>query len=285
MLIDVNNLQFRYAGSSTPTLQDMTFHVERGEIFGFLGPSGAGKSTTQKILIGLLKHYQGIVQVFGRDLHTWGSEYYERVGVSFEFPNHYLKLTALENLQYFRSLYAGDTEDPYTVLEMVGLGNDGHKRVSQFSKGMRNRLTVARALLHQPELLFLDEPTSGLDPVHARQIKAVIQRKQADGTTIVLTTHNMTVADELCDRVAFIVDGAIQLIDTPRALKLRYGKRMVQVEYGSNGDRQCREYPLDGLGHNPAFLSVLRDHPIETIHTQETTLENIFVDVTGRSLA
>ena len=188
-------------------------------------------------------------------------------------------------MRYFRSLYRGETEDPQTVLEWVGLGNDGDKRVGQFSKGMRNRLTVARALLHKPELLFLDEPTSGLDPVHARSIKELIRRKQNEGTTIFLTTHNMSVADELCDRVAFIVDGMIQLIDAPRALKLRYGKRMVQIEYGINGERQQREYPIEGLGHNHDFLHTLQKHRIETIHTQETSLENIFIQITGRSLA
>ncbi len=285
MLIEVSNLNFTYAGSKQPALKDINFHIDRGEIVGVLGPSGAGKSTTQKILIGLLKNYQGHVRVFGRDLGTWEADYYERVGVSFELPNHYLKLTALENLRYFRALYRGETEDPQTVLEWVGLGNDGDKRVGQFSKGMRNRLTVARSLLHKPELLFLDEPTSGLDPVHARHIKDLIQRKKDEGTTIFLTTHNMSVADELCDRVAFIVDGVIQVIDTPRALKLRYGKRIVQIEYGVNGQRQRCEYPIEGLGHNRAFLHTLQNHRVETIHTQETTLENIFIEITGRSLS
>ncbi len=284
-MIDVNNLHFTYAGGTEPALKGVTFHIAKGEIFGLLGPSGAGKSTTQKILIGLLKDYEGHVTVFGRDLKAWGTDYYERIGVSFELPNHYLKLTALENLMYFRSLYAGATESPHTVLELVGLSEDSDKRLSQFSKGMRNRLNVARALLHKPELLFLDEPTSGLDPVNAWRIKEVIRQKKEEGTTIFLTTHNMTVADELCDRVAFIMDGTIKLIDTPRALKLKYGQRVVQIEYGMNGHRHCREYPLEGLGNNTDFLGLLRQETIQTIHTQETTLEDIFIAVTGRSLS
>ncbi|MBL8155951.1 MAG: ABC transporter ATP-binding protein [Anaerolineae bacterium] len=283
-MIEVKNLNFTYAGSTEPALKDINFGIEQGEIFGFLGPSGAGKSTTQKILIGLLKEYQGAITVMGRDLNTWGSDYYERVGVSFEQPNHFLKLTALENLTYFRSLYSGVTEDPQTLLEWVGLGEDGEKRVGQFSKGMRGRLTVARALINRPELLFLDEPTSGLDPVNARRIQELIRQKRDEGTTIFLTTHNMAVADELCNRVAFITDGAIQLIDTPRELKLRYGKRLVRVEYGINGTTKKSEFPLDELGNNLPFLDLLRREHVQTIHTQETTLENIFIKVTGRAL-
>jgi fluoroquinolone transport system ATP-binding protein len=189
-MIEVRNLQFVYAGTTQSALKGISFAIERGEIFGLLGPSGAGKSTTQKILIGLLKDYQGTVRVLGKDLKMWQSEYYEQIGVSFELPNHYLKLTALENLRYFQSLYSGVTDSPQQVLEMVDLAEDGDKRVSQFSKGMRIRLNVARSLLNKPKVLFLDEPTAGLDPVNAQRIKELIQRKKADGTTIFLTTHN-----------------------------------------------------------------------------------------------
>lgn len=284
-MIDVQDLNFTYVGEGKRALNDINFTVAQGEIFGFLGPSGAGKSTTQKILIGLLRGYEGKVSVMGRELNAWGADYYEQVGVSFEMPNHYLKLTALENLRYFRSLYSGATESAETVLEWVGLAEDGDKRVGEFSKGMRNRLNVARSLLNKPKLLFLDEPTSGLDPVNARRIKEVIQRVRDNGTTVFLTTHNMSVADELCDRVAFLLDGQINLIETPRALKLRYGRRIVQVEFGLNGARDCSEFPLDGLGENVAFFDLLRGQPVQTIHTQETTLEQVFIDVTGRSLA
>jgi fluoroquinolone transport system ATP-binding protein len=121
--------------------------------------------------------------------------------------------------------------------------------------------------------------------VNGRRVKELIQRRREEGVTVFLTTHNMALADELCDRVAFLVDGAIQLIDTPRALRLRYGRRVVRVEYGADGQRQSREYPLDGLGANDDFLLVLRGEHIQTLHTEETTLENIFIEVTGRSLA
>src|SRR2546429_4207009 len=174
-MIEVNDLSFTYAGSTKPALKHVDLQIARGEIFGFLGPSGAGKSTAQKILIGLLKSYQGTVTVFGRDLKAWRSDYYERIGVAFEQPNHYLKLTALENLAYFRSLYAGETEEPQTLLEMVGLADDGKKPVSQFSKGMGMRLNVPRALLIKPDFPFLDDPTPALTPEIALKFKDLLK--------------------------------------------------------------------------------------------------------------
>lgn len=284
-MIDVENLSFTYAKASEPAVEGLGFTVKRGEVFGFLGPSGAGKSTTQKILIGLLKEYRGTVSVFGKELSRWGSDYYERIGVSFEFPNHFLKLTAIENLTYFSSLYSGRTESPQALLEMVGLGEDGAMLVSQYSKGMKNRLSVARALLHDPELIFLDEPTAGLDPVNARRIKDLIRAQQRVGKTVFLTTHDMIIADELCDRVALIVDGQIKLIDAPRALRLRYGEPKVRVEYELNSHIERQEFALEGLGENALFLTVLREHKVQTIHTLEATLEDIFIQVTGRRLS
>ncbi len=283
-MITVKNLSFTYAGGHKPAIRNLNFVVEPGEIFGFLGPSGAGKSTTQKILNGLLKDYQGQISVLGKELNTWRADYYEHIGVSFELPNHYLRLTALENLNYFRSLYSGLTEDPKKLLEMVGLQEDGDTLVGQYSKGMRMRLNFVRALLHKPELLFLDEPTSGMDPVNAKLIKDLIQSLKDQGRTIFLTTHNMNVADELCDRVAFLVDGEIKLIDTPRALKVRHGQRRIQVEFGLNGQWQQQEFALDGLGRNPEFMNLLQRDDIQTIHTQETSLERIFIQVTGQEL-
>lgn len=283
-MIDVENLTFSYSGSDKRAVNSISFSIEEGEIFGFLGPSGAGKSTTQKILIGLLKNYEGLITILGKDLKSWGASYYEHIGVSFELPNHYQKLTALENLEFFRSLYSGMTENPKKLLEMVGLGDDANTKVSQFSKGMQMRLNFARALLNCPELIFLDEPTTGLDPVNARKIKDIIRDRKQQGCTIFLTTHNMTVADELCDRVAFIVDGSIPLIDSPRTLKIQKGERRVRVEYQTNQHTKQSEFSLEGLGDNEEFLTLLRNQPIETIHTQEATLENIFIQVTGRSL-
>lgn len=286
-MIKVKNLTYTYPSAKEETLHGLNFTIAEGEVFGFLGPSGAGKSTTQKILIGLLKEYGGQIEVMGREVSTWGQDYYEHIGVSFELPNHYLKLTALENLSYFRSLYSGETADPQAILKLVGLQDDADKKVSDFSKGMKVRLNVARGLLHKPKILFLDEPTSGLDPVNARKIKDLILDLQSQGTTVFITTHNMSVADELCDRVAFITAGSISVIDAPTRLKKQYGTRSVEVEYlnGSN-QMQSQAFPLDGLGANTDFINLLQvASRVETIHTQETTLENIFIEVTGQELS
>ncbi|RCJ24921.1 ATP-binding protein [Nostoc sp. ATCC 43529] len=283
-MILVQDLTFKYASSREPSVNSISFNVQQGEIFGFLGPSGAGKSTTQKILIGLLKGYRGDIEILGKDLKSWGSDYYEHIGVSFELPNHYQKLTALENLQFFSSLYSVPTEDPMKLLKMVNLAGDAHRRVSQFSKGMQMRLTFVRSILHRPELIFLDEPTSGLDPSNAYQMKEIIRELQSQGRTIFLTTHDMSVADELCTRVAFIVNGRIVLIDAPRELKLQRSERLVQVEYRAHGSVNSSEFPLDNLGKNEAFLDLLQTKQVETIHSKEATLEDIFVQVTGRRL-
>lgn len=283
-MINVNNLTFAYTGTNKPAIKDISFSVQPGEIFGFLGPSGAGKSTTQKILFRLLQGFQGSVSVFDRDLREWGYEYFEQVGVSFELPNHYTKLTARENLRYFGALYQGAVAKPEALLEMVGLLDDADMLVSQYSKGMKNRLSVARSLVNNPKLLFMDEPTAGLDPVNARKIKDLIKAQKEAGKTVFLTTHDMHIADELCDRVAFIVDGRLSLTDSPRELKLRYGKAEVRVEVGSNGTYEQRDFTLAGLADNAEFLKLLREGSVRTLHTQEATLENIFIQMTGRSL-
>jgi fluoroquinolone transport system ATP-binding protein len=284
-VIQTQSFRFTYPGAVRPAVRDLTFKVERGEIFGFLGPSGAGKSTTQNVLIGLLGGYEGSVTVLGRDLRSWNRSYYRKIGVAFEAPNHYLKLTARENLRLFAGLHGGETEDPDRLLDRVGLLDDADKRVGEFSKGMRGRLTLTRALLHRPELLFLDEPTAGLDPVTARRIRHVIRDARDAGATIFLTTHDMVTANELCDRVALIVDGQIAALDAPRALRLAHGQRIVRIEAISDGTRVSREFALDGLADNPQFIAHLRAGSVETIHTLETTLEDVFVQVTGRTLA
>jgi len=286
-MICVKDLDFTYPGAAAATLHGMNFELATGEIFGLLGPSGAGKSTTQKILMGLYKQYTGQIEVLGRELSTWGADYYEQIGVSFELPNHYLKLTARENLNYFRALYTTPTHDPETVLSWVSLLEHADQRVSAFSKGMKIRLNVARSLLHKPRLLFLDEPTSGLDPVNARKIKDLVLQLRAQGTTVFITTHDMMVADELCDRVGFVSNGKLALIDSPSALKKRYGQRQVQLEYRQQDDAEIQQasFALDGLGDNAEFLNLLKGAArLETLHSQETSLEQIFIEVTGEAL-
>lgn len=285
-VIRVRDLTFRYPKAPEPAIRGMEFTVGRGEIFGFLGPSGAGKSTTQKILIGLLRGHGGEVSVWGRGPVAWGSDYYQRVGVSFELPNHYQKLTGCENLRFFASLYDVPTLDPVALLDAVGLTADANTRVGKYSKGMQMRLTFARALINDPELVFLDEPTSGLDPVNARKVKNMVLDLKARGRTVFLTTHDMATANELCDRVAFVVDGRIVALDTPAELKIARGQRLVRVEYrGDNGRLDTADFPMDGLADDPAFHTVLRDHHVETIHSKEATLDDVFVETTGRQLS
>jgi len=284
-VIHVGSLTYAYPGASEPAVRDISFDVAEGEIFGFLGPSGAGKSTTQNVLIGLLDGWRGTVEVLGRAPREWGPEYYRRIGVSFEFPNHYLKLTARENLELFRTLHGGEAETVEAVMELVGLGDAIDRRVAEFSKGMKQRLTFARSLMHRPTVWFLDEPTAGLDPVNARRILEIVEERRAGGVTTFLTTHDMGVANELCDRVGFIVDGALEVVDAPKALRHRFGRREVEVTWADGGGAGSARFPLDGLGDDPRFLEILRGRAVESIHSQETTLEDVFIQVTGRSLS
>ncbi len=283
-MIEVKDLCFRYTKNSEDTINGISFKVNKGEIFGFLGPSGAGKSTTQNILIGILKDYRGSVKVLDRELREIKADYYEDIGVAFEFPNFYSKMTAMENLKFFKSLYKLEGEDILGLLDRVGLKEHANKRVASFSKGMKMRLNFCRAIMNKPEVLFLDEPTSGLDPVNAKTIKDLIKAKRAAGKTIFLTTHNMNVAEEICDRVAFIVDGRIMLIDSPRALKIKHGQRSVRVEYSSKGQTITKSFQLENIGNNREFFNTLKENEIERMHTQEATLEDIFIKVTGRRL-
>lgn len=284
-MIEAERLSFRYPKAKSDTLHSLDFHIAPGEIFGFLGPSGAGKSTTQAILTRQIHApFQGNVALLKRDLNEWGRELFNKIGVSFELPNHYLKLTARENLDLFSSLYDHPAYPAPKLLEMVGLKEDQNRRVEEFSKGMKMRLNFVRSFLHDPDLLFFDEPTSGLDPANARNIKDIILDFKARGKTIFLTTHNMNDADELCDRVAFLVDGKIKLIDSPGELKLRFGKKSLKVEYLQKNKIKEKSFDMKGLGENRKFLEILQKHEVRSIHTQEATLDEIFIETTGRRL-
>ena len=282
-MIKVSNLDFTYYKSSTHAVKSLNFDVNDGEIFGFLGPSGAGKSTTQKILIGLLDGYAGEISVAGKKLQQWNHSFYDHIGVCFELPNHYLKLSGYENLQFFSTFYNVPTRDPVELLQMVGLDVDANKKVEGYSKGMKMRLNFIRSLLHNPQILFLDEPTTGLDPMNARKIKDIILDQKKQGKTIFLTTHNMYDADELCDRVAFITEGEISIIDSPKQLKLQNGKRIVKVEY-MNGEPEQKEFDMDSIGTNSDFLNILKNNRLVSIHSEEATLDDVFIKVTGKRL-
>lgn len=282
-MFKVEKLSFSYPKNQSNTIKAISFEIKKGEIFGFLGPSGAGKSTTQKILIKLLDDYEGLITYDGKDLKLSRESFYEDIGVSFEMPIHFSKLTAAENIDFFKKLYKNQA-DTDALLKSVGLFEDKDKMVGEYSKGMKIRLNFVRAMLNNPKMLFLDEPTNGLDPVNAMVLKNLIKDYRANGGTVFITSHIMADIDQLCDRVAFIVDGEIKEIDSPRNLKIRYGKRMISVEYKENNHTETVYFEMDNLKDNQAFFEILKTKDIETIHTGETTLEEIFIKVTGVGL-
>ncbi|MEJ6951554.1 ABC transporter ATP-binding protein [Natronospora cellulosivora (SeqCode)] len=283
-VIKVKNLSFTYPGKKDETLKGFSFSIKKGEIFGFLGPSGAGKSTTQKIITGILKGFQGDVNILDQDISKVNNDFYENIGVSFEFPNLYLRFTARENLEYFASLYQVETEDPLKLLKIVGLADWADMRVEEFSKGMKMRLNFCRALLNKGDLIFLDEPTSGLDPANARIVKDIIKDLSRQGKTVFLTTHDMKAVEDVCHRVAFIVGGNIDIIDSPDNLKSKYGNKKLELRYKDGKEVKTESFDLPALGKNKDFWNLLQKHDAESIHSQEADLEEVFIKVTGRKL-
>lgn len=279
-MYQINNLTFKYPKSAENTIKGISFEIKEGEIFGLLGPSGVGKSTTQKILTKLLANYEGEILYKGEDLKSYGKSYYEEIGVGFEMPVHFSKLTAAENINFFKKLYKS-TIDTDELLKRVGLYEDRHKRVSEFSKGMKIRLNFVRAMLNNPKMLFLDEPTNGLDSHNARIIKEIIKEYREEGGTVLLTTHLMNDVDELCDRVAFMANGEIVEMDSPKNLKLKYGERRVEVEYREGEEIKKESFSLDTLKYDYNFINLIKTREILTIHSKEMTLDDIFIEVTG----
>lgn len=280
-MIKVDDLSFSYTDRNF--LQNINFEVEKGEILGFLGPSGAGKSTLQKILIGMITNYGGSVIVNGVESKRHSNKFYENIGVDFEFPSLYEKLTAIENLKYFGSLYSKKLLSIDELLESVGLENEANKRVSEYSKGMKSRLNFIKALLHNPDILFLDEPTSGLDPSNSKVMKDIILSEKSKGKTIILTTHNMLDATELCDRVAFIVNGKISALDTPHNLIMSKGAIKVRYTYFDNGEKTSECF-LNNTANDKNLNMLIKKNKLLSIHSSEPTLNDIFIEITGRNL-
>lgn len=282
-MITVKDLNFSY--TAHPFIQDINFSVENGEIFGFLGPSGAGKSTLQKILIGIIKNYCGSVMVHGREIKKIDNRFYEHIGIDFEFPSFYEKLSAKDNLDFFASLYSSKKRNINVLLDSVGLLQDANKKAGDFSKGMKSRLNFIKALVHDPELLFLDEPTSGLDPTNSRLMKDMILEEKKLGKTIILTTHNMEDAAELCDRVAFIVDGKVRALDTPHNLIMRKNATEIVYTYKEDDIEKAGSCPLTNTMNDLLLNQLITQNRILTIHSKEQTLGDVFMDITGRRLS
>ena len=282
-MIEVKDLTFSY-GKDKQALHGLDFTVEDGEIFGFLGPNGSGKSTTQKILTGILRGYGGRVSLFGEDrnnIHT--QDFFQKIGVLFEFPYLYANLSAIDNLHYFSSFYPKEQlRGAEELLEELEFKKDFLRRpVSSYSKGMRQRVSMARALISNPKLLFLDEPTSGLDPAGAVLFRRIIEKERQKGTTVFVTTHNMFDADLLCDRVAFLSNGNIVALDTPGNLKEQNSSRSIVVEYVYQGRREERTIEASELKAGIPFAC----DELISVHSQEPTLEDIFIRYAGRGLS
>jgi fluoroquinolone transport system ATP-binding protein len=234
-------------------------------------------------LTGLITNYSGSVVVDSIEVKRHSNSFYENIGVDFEFPSLYEKLTARGNLKFFASLYKKQVSIDL-LLSSVGLLPDADKKVAEFSKGMKSRLNFIKALVHDPSILFLDEPTSGLDPSNARLMKDIILAEKAKGKTIILTTHNMYDATELCDRVAFVVEGKIKALDSPHHLIMSQGASKVQYTYSQNGSEVIGEAALSKTSEDTLLMNLIKNDQVLSIHSSEPTLNDIFVDLTGRQL-
>ncbi|HPF42694.1 MAG TPA: ABC transporter ATP-binding protein [Bacillota bacterium] len=282
-MYEVKDLVFSYPKGKKKAVDGISLSVEEGTIFGLLGPSGAGKSTTQKILCKLLSGYSGSIIFRGKDLKEYDKSFYENVGVGFELPVHFNKLTALENLKFFASLYKKNA-DYEKLLTKLGLYDARNQMVGEFSKGMKIRLNLIRALVNDPEVLFLDEPTAGLDPANAKIVKDIILDCRKQGKTVFVTTHLMGDVEQLCDHVVFMNEGGITETSTVHDLKMKYGKREIIVGYYEGKSLKNRTFPMQGIGNNVDFANLIKEKEIDTIHSGETTLEDIFIKVTGGSI-
>ena len=280
--IKVEGLCFSYG--DIEAVKNVSFEVMPGEILGFLGPNGAGKSTTIKVLTGQMPPKSGRAEILGKEIGRDDPEIQAQIGVCFEEKNLYLNMTALENLDFFASLFGIKDADSMEILRRVGLAERAKDRVHSFSKGMRQRMMISRAFINKPSVLFLDEPTDGLDPVTSAAIRKTIKEEADRGAAVLLTTHDMFEADELSDRVAFINEGEIVALDTAENLKLKYGSRSVRVRL-RDGEGVAEEHIALDADDSSARLAELAASPdLMTIHTEEATLEAIFIELTGRRL-
>lgn len=281
--IIVDNIEYNYG--DIQAVKGITFTVKEGEIFGFLGPNGAGKSTTIKMLTGQIYPKNGKITVLGLDITKKSGKVQAQIGICFERTNLYEQMSAIENLELFADLYGVknfNADDLLTIVDLKGRGKD---RVSSFSKGMKQRLMVARSLINKPKILFLDEPTEGLDPTSADNIRNVILKERQRGATIFLTTHDMLEADKLSDRVAFIDDGEIIALDTPYNLKQKYGKRSMKAQITTEiGEIEDREISMDSENTAGEVHTLFDKEKVVTIHSKEASLEDIFIQITGKGL-
>jgi ABC-2 type transport system ATP-binding protein len=277
-MIDARELRRTF--NATEAVAGITFSVQRGEIFGLLGPNGAGKTTTIRMLTGQIDPTSGSATVAGCDVVKERQRLKERIGVVFEEQNLYERLSARQNLAFSCWIYGLPLKRADEVLDLVHLRDRAKEPVRTFSNGMKQRLMIARALLHRPTVLFLDEPTRGLDPIAAGEIRTAIERQAQEGMTILLTTHILEEADQMCRRVAFLNRGRIVANDTPRNLKLAHGTRTLVVTLGG---AQLSDVTLgmDDPRDQARLEEPLAQGNVRAIHSQEATLEDVFVEIAG----
>jgi len=278
-VIEVKNLTKVFGNKVV--LKDVTFEVKKGETFGFLGPSGSGKTTTIKILTSQLIHTKGDVTIFNESLQKKTTkDYLKKVGILTDNSTLYERLSVYQNLLLYCKLYEVSASRIDEVLEDVNLLSDKKTIVQKLSKGMRQRVVLARAFLHKPKILFLDEPTSALDPVNTKHIYKGLRKLNEQGTTIFLTTHDMNEAEELCDRVAFLHQGEIKLLDTPKNLRLKFSRKSISLIVGDGNSITVKN---DEQGAKQ-ISDYMKNGQLLSIHSNEPTLGDIFVQLTGSEL-
>lgn len=264
-------------------LNNISLSVEEGEIFGLLGPSGAGKTTLIKMLIGLLSATSGNIAILGKELDKKIDESFPSFGMVLDNDGLYDRLNCYDNLELYARIYSIRNRKKVIndLLEKVGLIESSKKSVSNLSKGMRQRLSFARAILHSPKIVFLDEPTSGLDPATTLQIHSMMKTLKESGTTIFLTTHNMNEAQKMCDHLALLNEGNIVEEGTPEDICLHHRKKCeVNIEM-TNGEK----YMVDSHDLLTVLQTVLdTNNKIRSIHSNEPNLEEVFIELTGRDL-
>jgi ABC-2 type transport system ATP-binding protein len=278
--IEVEGLSRTFNGLQA--VDGISFTVEAGEVFGFLGHNGAGKTTTIRMLSGQLRPTAGVARVAGCDVTTEQERLKPLVGVVSENQNLYERMSGRENLAFAARLYGAHPGRIDEVLRQVGMLERANDNVKHYSNGMKQRLLIARALLHRPQIIFLDEPTRGLDPVVAREIRRLVVQLSTQGVTIFLTTHYMEEADELCRRIAFLSEGHIVALDTPNNLKLAHGQNSLKATLD---DGQTLTIALDDEIAGKQLEELVSTGRLRTLHSTEATLEEVFIQIAGRRLS
>ena len=278
-LIEVDDLKKHYG--AVRAVDGITFSVSAGEVFGLLGHNGAGKTTTMRMLTGRTLPTGGAAQIAGFDVVRQLNQVKPIINVVFEDQNLYERLTGYDNLRVFADLYDVPRNRVDELLARVGLTGASGRKVKTYSSGMKQRLLIARSLINEPRVLMLDEPTKGLDPSSAREMRDIVRELAASNVSVLLCTHYMEEADELCNRVAFLSNGKIVALDNPRELKLRYGQQTARVLLQ---DRSEQTIDLTNVDDARRLADWMEQSSVLTIHSQEGTLEDVFIAVAGRPL-